>query len=233
MLVSADFLRLIGHYRDIMSVIMSAMVSQITGAWIVCSTVCSGADQRKNQSSASRAFARGIHQWQADFPHKRPVTPKMFPFDDVIMGTVKYSHDTIIHLNSKDTRSYCGTWHNDVIKWKHFPGYWPFVWGIHRSPVNSPHKGQWRGALIFSLRLNKRLSKQSWGWWFETPSWSLWRHCNRATVSRVQSYCVVLYALSRNIFCGIITEILLYLGTGNSSQVRVQLRSIAHNFCHS
>ena len=41
--------------------------------------------------------------------------------------------------------------HDDVIKWKHFPRYWPFVRGIHRSPVNSPHKGQWRGALIFSL----------------------------------------------------------------------------------
>ena len=41
--------------------------------------------------------------------------------------------------------------HDDVIKWKHFPLYWPFVRGIHRSPVNSPHKGQWRGALMFSL----------------------------------------------------------------------------------
>ena len=40
--------------------------------------------------------------------------------------------------------------HDDVIKWKHFPRYWPFVRGIHRSPVNSPHKGQWRGALMFS-----------------------------------------------------------------------------------
>ena len=37
----------------------------------------------------------------------------------------------------------CGS-HDDVIKWKHFPRYWPFVWGIHRSPVNSPYKGQWR-----------------------------------------------------------------------------------------
>ena len=36
-------------------------------------------------------------------------------------------------------------------KWKHFPRYWPFVRGIHRSPVNSPHKGQWRGTLMFSL----------------------------------------------------------------------------------
>ena len=41
--------------------------------------------------------------------------------------------------------------HDDVIKWKHFPRYWPFVRGIHRSPVNSPHKDQWRGALMFSL----------------------------------------------------------------------------------
>ena len=41
--------------------------------------------------------------------------------------------------------------HDDVIKWKHFPRYWPFVRGIHRSPVISPHKGQWRGALMFSL----------------------------------------------------------------------------------
>ena len=41
--------------------------------------------------------------------------------------------------------------HDDVIKWKHFSSYWPFVRGIHRSPVNSPHKGQWHGALMFSL----------------------------------------------------------------------------------
>ena len=41
--------------------------------------------------------------------------------------------------------------HDDVIKWKHFPRNWPFVREIHRSPVNFPHKGQWRGALMFSL----------------------------------------------------------------------------------
>ena len=69
--------------------------------------------------------------------------------------------------------------HDDVIKWKHFPRNWRFVRRIHRSTVNSRHKGQWRGALIFfSLRLYKRLSKQSWGWWFETPSHSLWCQCN-------------------------------------------------------
>ena len=41
--------------------------------------------------------------------------------------------------------------HDDVIKGKHFPRYWSFVRGIHRWPVNSPHKGQRRGALVFSL----------------------------------------------------------------------------------
>ena len=38
-----------------------------------------------------------------------------------------------------------------VIKWKHFPRNWSFVRGIHRSLVNSPRKGQWRGDLMFSL----------------------------------------------------------------------------------
>ena len=77
------------------------------------------------------------------------------------------------------------TWihyHDDVIKWKHFPRCWPLVRGIHRWPVNSPHKGQWRWALMFSLICasinDKRLRKQSWGWQIETPSSSLWRHCN-------------------------------------------------------
>ena len=51
-------------------------------------------------------------------------------------------------LNELITQS---RYHDDVIKWKHFPRYWPFVRGIHRSPVNSPHKGQWCGALMFSL----------------------------------------------------------------------------------
>ena len=60
------------------------MASQITGVSGVCSTVCSGEDQRKQQSSASLAFVRGIHRWPVDSCHKGPVTRKMFSFDDVI-----------------------------------------------------------------------------------------------------------------------------------------------------
>ena len=53
--------------------------------------------------------------------------------------------------HSQQPSDSCIEKHDDVIKWKHFPRYWPFVRGIHRSPVNSPYKGQWCGALTFSL----------------------------------------------------------------------------------
>ena len=52
---------------------------------------------------------------------------------------------------TQGTTGYDATYHDDVIICKHFPRYWPFERGIHRSPVNSLHKGQWRRALMFSL----------------------------------------------------------------------------------
>ena len=64
---------------------MGMMASQITSLTIVYSTVYSGADQRKHQSSASLAFGRGFHRWSVNSPFKGPVTRKIFPFDDVIM----------------------------------------------------------------------------------------------------------------------------------------------------
>ena len=83
-------LRLLGNwypnpvwqYHD---VIMNMVASQITSLAIVYSSVYSDADQRKHQSSASLAFVWGIHRGPVIFPHKWPVTRKMFPFDDVIM----------------------------------------------------------------------------------------------------------------------------------------------------
>ena len=64
---------------------MGAMAFQITSLTIVYSTVYSGADQRKYQSSASLAFVRGIHRWPVNSPHKWPVARNMLPFDDAIM----------------------------------------------------------------------------------------------------------------------------------------------------
>ena len=63
------------HYSNVK---MGAMASQITCVPIVFTTVCSGTDQRKHQSSASPAFVRGIHRWLVNSPHKGPVTWKIF-----------------------------------------------------------------------------------------------------------------------------------------------------------
>ena len=74
-------------YRHYCDVIMDTMNSQITSLTIVYLTVYSDADQRKHQNTASLAFVRGIHRRPVTSPQKWPVTRKMFPFDDVIMGT--------------------------------------------------------------------------------------------------------------------------------------------------
>ena len=102
------------HYND---VIMSAMASQITSLMIVYSSVYSDADQRKHQSSASLAFLRGIRRWPVISPHKRPVTRKMSPFDDVIMNCKPEDHE-------------------DFMPWQRF------VRGSRRSPVDLSHNEQ-------------------------------------------------------------------------------------------
>ena len=87
---------------------MSAMSSQITSLTIVYSSVYSGADQRKHQSSASMAFARGIHRGPMNCPHKGPVTRKMFPFDDVIMwGGQMWEPTHWYNLNVKHSVNIC------------------------------------------------------------------------------------------------------------------------------
>ena len=72
---------------------------------------------------------------------------------DIVKHTVHtivswpYHKQWLVHVNQSAWIK--PTIHDDVIKRKHFPRYWPFVRGNHRSPVNSPHKGQWREAMMF------------------------------------------------------------------------------------
>ena len=90
------------HYCD---VIMGTVASQITSLTIVHSTIDSGADQRKHQSSGPLAFVRGIHRWPVNSPHKWLVTRKMCPFDDFIM-----------RLRFKETRNLVNGAH-PVVHW--------------------------------------------------------------------------------------------------------------------
>ena len=71
-----------------------------------------------------------------------------------------------MHLNMSSAK------HDDVIKYKHFSRYWHFVRGINRSLMNSPHKGQLRTALIFSL-----IYAWTNGWVNHRDTGGLRRHC--------------------------------------------------------
>ena len=79
--------------------------------------------------------------------------------------------------------------HDDAIKWQHFPRYWPFVRGIQRSPVDSRHKDQWHGALMFSLicAWTNDWENTRGIWRFETPSRLLWRHRNGDSIYPAKS----------------------------------------------
>ena len=137
------------------------MVTQTTGNPTVYSTDFVPANNTANTKVPHhRPFARGIQRKSVDSPHKGPEIRKLSPFHDVIMHWNDIAQQLLQSLPSHATynshkaiRKLSMDWmqHDDVIKWKQLPRYWPFVRGIHRSPVKSPHKGQWRGTLMFSL----------------------------------------------------------------------------------
>ena len=121
------------HYYD---VIMTTMASQITSPMVVYSTVYSDADQRKHQSSASLAFVWGIHR------------------------------DRWIPRTNGQLRENVSIWWRHHVYWRHVlcqvyliyeelnclvNDYSSFIQIKFWSQVNSPHKGQWRGTLMFSL----------------------------------------------------------------------------------
>ena len=71
--------------------------------------------------------------------------------------------------------------HYEVTRWKHFPRYWPFVRVFYRLPIDSPHKGQWRGALMISL---------IWPW---TNGWSNYRDAGDLRRHRAHFDATVMY----------------------------------------
>ena len=115
--------------------------------------------------------------------------PDYFFSVDVFSWTIyKYSHENG-GCDGFAQKFMIGSWHDDVIKWKHFPRYtWrrqmeTFSVLLALCAGNSPTQRPVTRSfdVYFDLRPNKRLSKQSWGWWFETSSRPLWRHRNGET----------------------------------------------------
>ena len=146
---------------------MSAMAFQITGLTIVYSTVYSGTDQRKHQSSESLAFGGAIHRWPVNYRHKGPVTRKMFPFDDVTIAycTWKCNSDERKSNPSRQTRrqiwwplcrrhrhekasvwSFCGVdhdkwtacWNDHCLSWQNARICYKVNWNLKKKCVRRP-----------------------------------------------------------------------------------------------
>ena len=113
--------------------------------------------------------------------HLKMSSGKWRPFR---LNVLNHLHHIQRNVN-QNTRHYfqLNAFHDDVIKWKHFLRYWPFVRGFRRSPVTRSF------GVFFDLHLIKRLSKHSRGWWLETLSHPLWRHCNMKTSAKQWSFC--------------------------------------------
>ena len=125
-------------------------------------------------------------------PHKWPVTRSFDVFFHLRLNKrlSKQSRSRSFETPSHSLLCYCNEFQCGFI------ATWPSAWWRHQMETfsallalcagNSPVPGEFptqrpvtRGFdVFFDLRLNKRLSKQSWGWWFETPSSPLWRHSN-------------------------------------------------------
>ena len=110
-----------------------------------------------------------------------------FDLDQIIKSSI-HSYHYFFHINRNLTvvinllvaiTLVSLKYHGDVIKWKHFPRYWPFVQGFTSHRWFPQTKAEILSFdVFFELHLNKRLSKQWWRWWFDTPSCPLWCHCN-------------------------------------------------------
>ena len=113
----------------------------------------------------------------------------------------------VVTWKSQQIQFRVNTVHDDVIKRKYFPCYWPFMRGIHRSPVNSPHEGQWRGALMLSLicAWTAGQMKPSWRQWFETQLCSSWRDCNVCLCGVLKS-CGFASRFFKNIFSSLLYD---------------------------
>ena len=174
---------------------MSAMAYQITSVSIIYSTVFFRCRSTKQQSSASPVnfpHTKGQYWGNVSIWWRHHAISIWFRKCAIVETEklallIKFDSLAAPDVVLMTIPMQCSHWS----WWRHqmepFPRYWPFVWGIHRSPVDSSHKGQWRGTLMFAL-----ICASANGWAnnrFETPSRLLWRHCNVKILSARQTFC--------------------------------------------
>ena len=146
--------------------------------------------------------------WECAFHH---IVCHLFSWDICLNFDLVFEHISLYNHTSQ--HSFNGyriiihaSSHDDVIKWKAFPSHWPFVRGIHHSPVDSPHKGQKRGALMFSLICAGTNGKAN-----NRDAGGLGRHCADYDVTlksqiRARWYNVVWYHWIGNVVVSLIMQ---------------------------
>ena len=115
--------------------------------------LCEGNPPGSGEFPPHRSFNAGIWCCLSCSPQKAARQTLELPVIWNVMTLIWQYSNGLVNKKCPDHVYVKGKYlgHDDVIKWKHFPRYWPFVRGIHRWSVNSPHKGQWRGALMISF----------------------------------------------------------------------------------
>ena len=133
---------------------MRAMASQFTGVTIVCSTVGSGTDKRKHQSSISLVFVWGFHRWPVNSPHKRPVTWKMFP-----LMRSSYSHVKFHTWRAEHYKIVFWQWHQviNIIMGKHVFNLWFWLSAWWKWRNLKVRIGKYKQAMVFGW-LNRNVT---------------------------------------------------------------------------
>ena len=118
--------------------------------WVIGSPAQNLVVRFKTESSSSYQFTFVTCPFSFVFILSEIAGRKQFQETKIKLNAMDWKSDgTLFCLDGSEGKGV--KIHDDVIKWKHFPRQWPFVRGIHRWSVNSRHKGQWRGALLFCL----------------------------------------------------------------------------------
>ena len=126
--------------------------------------------------------------------HQKDISVSVIPWNMSMVRYFAFTHFPGCNISLAPWNRLCIQWW----KTKHWYTWWRHQMEIFSAllaicagnspvPVEFPsQRPATRGFdVFFDLRLNKRLSKQSWDWWFETPVRSLWRHCSNDVTSRI------------------------------------------------
>ena len=151
-------------------------------------------------------FVRGVHRSSVYSPLKGWVMQSFIDFFDIMMNKILYKQSSyrwfemswrstdVSVMSGRDGYVRCMMTSSNGNIFRVTGRLCGEFTGPGEFPAQRPVTRSF--DVFFDLRPNERLSKQPWGWWFETPSWSLWGQCNGNLRSLSVSICSVHYSIT-------------------------------------